>query len=85
MKKTENKIPAEFWNTAEGKNICNTMHSNAWDALDCLNAEINALTTACENTENEEIKAILEKAKAKVVAARASCRKAMEILTDGTF
>ena len=85
MKKTENKIPAEFWETAEGKSICNTMHSNAWEALDCLNAEINTLSSVCESIEDETIKAVLEKAKAKVVAARAACRKAMEILTDSTF
>ena len=85
MKKTENKIPAEFWETAEGKSIGNTMHSTAWEALDCLNAEINTLSSVCESIEDETIKAVLEKAKAKVVAARAACRKAMEILTDSTF
>lgn len=84
-KSINNRIPAEFWETAEGKSICNTMHSNAWEALDCLNAEINTLNSVSQCIEDERIKAVLEKAKAKVIAARAACRKAMAILTDGTF
>lgn len=65
--------------------LCNTMHTNAWDGLDCLNAQIEALTAASENTADATIKAELEKAKAKIVAARAACRKAMEILSDTAF
>ena len=84
-KSMKNKIPAEFWETTEGKRICNTMHSNAWEALDCLNAQINALNSASENIEDEVIKMVLERAKAKVIEARTACRKAMAILTDNTF
>ena len=85
MKNTGSKIPAEFWKTAAGRPLCNTMHTNAWDGLDCLNAQIEALTAASENTADAAIKAELEKAKAKIVAARAACRKAMEILSDTAF
>jgi rRNA-processing protein FCF1 len=85
MKKTENRIPAEFWQTATGQPLYNVMHHDGWEGLDCLNAQIEALTTASEATTDETIKAELEKAKVKVVAARAACRKAMEILKDGIF
>ena len=85
MKESGSKIPAEFWKTTAGQPLCNAMHSNAWESLDCLNAQIEALTTASEATTDETIKAELEKAKVKVVAARAACRKAMEILKDGIF
>ena len=85
MKKTENRIPAEFWQTATGQPLYNVMHHDGWEGLDCLNTQIEALTTASEATTDETIKAELEKAKVKVVAARAACRKAMEILKDGIF
>lgn len=79
------KIATEFWKTAEGKNLCNAMHSNAWEGLDCLNAQIEALTATSANTADKVIKAELEKAKAKLETARTACRKAMEILSDSTF
>ena len=82
MKDTASKIPAEFWATQIGRSLCTTMHTNAWDALDCLNAQIDAMTTANDETTDEAIKAEIEKAKAKVVAAREACRKAMAILSD---
>ena len=85
MKEPGSKIPAEFWKTTAGQPLCNAMHSNAWEGLDCLNAQIDALTAASENTADATIKAELEKAKAKVISARAACRKAMAILSDSTF
>ena len=85
MKNTGSKIPAEFWKTAAGQELCNSMHTNAWDGLDCLNSQIEALTAASANTADAAIKAELEKAKNKIVAARAACRKAMEILSDSAF
>ena len=65
MKETGSKIPAEFWKTTAGQPLCNAMHSNAWEGLDCLNAQIDALTAASENTADATIKAELEKAKAR--------------------
>ena len=85
MKDTASKIPAEFWITATGRTLCTAMHTNAWDALDCLNAQIDAMTAASTATADEAVKAEIEKAKAKVVAAREACRKAMAILSDSTF
>ena len=85
MKDTASKIPAEFWITATGRALCIAMHTNAWDALDCLNAQIDAMTAASAATADAAVKAEIEKAKAKVVAAREACRKAMAILKDTAF
>ena len=85
MKDTASKIPAEFWATQTGRTLCTAMHTTAWDALDCLNVQIEAMTEASTVTADEAIKAEIEKAKAKVVAAREACRKAMAILSDSTF
>ena len=85
MKDTASKIPAEFWTTATGRTLCTTMHTNAWDALDSLNAQIEAMTATSAATADETIKAEIEKAKAEVVAAREACRNAMAILSDSTF
>ena len=79
------RIPEGFWTTQTGRDLCTTMHGCAWDTLDCLNAQIDALTKASTETEDETVKAELERAKAKVVAARAAARKAMEILKDTAF
>ena len=85
MKETASKIPAEFWTTATGRTLCTAMHTNAWDALDCMNAQVDAMTKASAETADEAVKAEIEKAKAKVVAARAACREAMAILKDTAF
>ena len=85
MKDTASKIPAEFWATQTGRSLCTAMHTNAWDALDCLNAQIDAMTKASAETADNAIKAEIEKAKSKVVAAREACRKAMAILKDTAF
>jgi hypothetical protein len=85
MKDTASKIPAEFWATQTGRSLCTAMHTNAWDTLDCLNAQIDAMAKASAETTDEAIKAEIEKAKAKVVAAREACRKAMAILKDTAF
>ena len=79
------RIPEEFWTTKTGRELCTTMHSNAWDALACLTAQINALTKASAETANAAIKAEIEKAKAKLIAAREACDKAMAILKDTMF
>ena len=85
MTQTGSKIPERFWTTPEGRALNTTMHCNAWDALDCLNAQVEAMTKASAETADEAIKAEIEKAKKKVVAAREACCKAMAILSDSTF
>ena len=79
------RIPEGFWTTKTGRDLCTTMHGCAWDALDCLNAQIEAMTAASAATADETIKAEIDKAHAKVLAARAACREAMAILSDSTF
>ena len=85
MKKNATKNPAYYWTTATGRTLCTAMHTNAWDTLDCLNAQVDAMTAASAETADAAVKAEIEKAKAKVVAAREACRKAMAILSDSTF
>ena len=85
MKDNHSKSPAEFWTTATGRTLCTAMHTNAWDTLDCLNAQVVAMTAASAETADAADKAEIEKAKATVVAAREACRKAMAILSDSTF
>ena len=79
------RIPEEFWTTKTGRELCTTMHSNAWDALACVSAQINALTKASAEVADETIKVEIERARAKLVAAREACGKAMEILKDTAF
>ena len=85
MKDTASKIPAEFWTTATGRTLCTAMHTNAWDTLDCLNAQVDAMTAASAETADAAVKAQIEKAQVKVVAAREACRNAMAILKDTAF
>ena len=35
------RIPEGFWTTKTGRDLCTTMHGCAWDALGCLNAQID--------------------------------------------
>ena len=79
------RIPEGFWTTKTGRELCTTMHANAWDALACLSAQIDALTKAVGETEDKAIKCEIERAKAKLVAAREAARKAMAILKDTAF
>jgi len=79
------RIPEGFWTTKPGRELCTTMHDNAWDALACVTAQINGLTKASAETTDAAIKAEIERAKAKLVAAREACGKAMEILKDTAF
>ena len=79
------RIPEEFWTTKTGRELCTTMHDNAWDALACVSAQINALTKASAEVADETVKTEIERAKAKLVAARAACGRAMEILKDTAF
>jgi len=85
MKMDGSMIPEEFWSTETGRHLCTAMHYTAWDGLDCLNAGIDALVAASAATPDGPIKVEIERARAKVVAARESCREAMAILYDGTF
>ena len=40
------KIPAEFWESAAGRELVATLHDSYWDALTCLTAIEKALRSA---------------------------------------
>ena len=40
------KIPAEFWESAAGRELAATLHDSYWDALTCLTAIEKALRSA---------------------------------------
>ena len=40
------KIPAEFWESAAGRELAATLHESYWDALECLTAIEKALRSA---------------------------------------
>ena len=85
MKDTASKIPQEFWTTETGRNLCTAIHYSGWEGLDCLNEGIEAMTAAIDATPEGPIKAEIERARAKVIAAREACREAMAILSDTTL
>ena len=39
-------IPAEFWESAAGRELAATLHESYWDALECLTAIEKALRSA---------------------------------------
>ena len=47
-KQIESKIAKAYWKTEAGQNLANTMHSDGWEAVDCLNSVINALENSIE-------------------------------------
>ena len=40
------KIPAEFWESAAGRELAATLHESYWDTLECLTAIEKALRSA---------------------------------------
>ena len=40
------KIPAEFWESAAGRELAATLHDSYWDALTCLTVIEKALRSA---------------------------------------
>ena len=40
------EIPAEFWESAAGRELAATLHDSYWDALTCLTAIEKALRSA---------------------------------------
>ena len=47
------KIPAEFWESAAGRELTATLHESYWDALTCLTAIEKALRSAGIKSGNE--------------------------------
>ena len=62
------KIPAEFWESAAGRELAATLHESYWDALECLTAIEKALRSA-EIEAGGEITTELEQAAQEVKTA----------------
>jgi len=82
---THSSIPAAYWQTAEGNQLGNTMHSNGWEAHDTLNDVADALTEALEAATDPVIKHELERALQKVQASLEALHTAHDILSDHIF
>ena len=83
-KQTASKIDKSYWKTEAGQKIAWGMHSDGWEAVDCLNSVISALEKsieAADATTREE----LEKARQQILAAKNAYWKAAAILSDDEF
>ena len=86
MKKhTERKIAEAYWKTEAGQKIAGAMHSDGWDASDCLTSVMDILDEGIAATTDETIVAELKKARQQVAAAKKAYWKASAILREGGF
>ena len=83
-KQAESKIAKAYWKTEAGQNLANTMHSDGWEAVDCLNSVISALEKSIEAA-NATTREELEKARQQILAAKNAYWKAAAILSDDEF
>ena len=84
-KRIECKIPESFWNTEAGQKIVGAMHSDGWEASDCLTSVIDLLEEGIKNTQDATIAEELEKAQKQVAAAKKALWKASNILRETGF
>lgn len=84
-KQTESKIDRAYWQTEAGQKIAGAMHSDGWDASDCLTSVMDILDEGIAATADETIVAELKKARQQVAAAKKAYWKASAILRDGCF
>lgn len=86
MEKTvKSKIPEKFWKTPETATLRSALHTDGWDAIDCLHSVSDCLKDVIDNTNSRSIKAELKKARQKVEDALNSYREATDILSDKIF
>lgn len=74
-KKNASKIPATYWETPAGQTLCNNLHHDGWETLDCLNSVNNALDAAIKSETDETVKAELEKAQKQFTASLRAFRR----------
>ena len=79
------KIPESFWNTEAGQKITGAMHSDGWEASDCLTSVIDLLEEGIKNTQDATIVEELKKAQKQVAAAKKALWKASDILRETGF
>ncbi len=84
-KETKSLIPDTYWKTAESKALCNIMHDEGWEALDCLNIMLNCMEETIKKTADSAIKEEIKKARQKIMLARNCVRNAHDILSNKMF
>ena len=84
-KQTECKIAEAYWKTEAGQKIAGAMHSDGWEASDCLGSVIDILDEGIAATTDETIVAELKKARQQMAAAKNAYWKASAILRNGLF
>ena len=84
-KKTGSKIAEAYWQTEAGQKIAAAMHSDGWDASDCLGSVIDILDEGIAAAKDAVIAGELKKARQQVVAARNAYWRASAILRDCVF
>ena len=84
-KKTGSKIAEAYWQTEAGQKIAAAMHSDGWDASDCLGSVIDILDEGIAATKDAVIAGELKKARQQVAAARNAYWRASAILRDCVF
>ena len=62
-KRIECKIPETYWKTPAGTRIAQAMHSDGWDASDCLTSVMDLLEEGIKNTQDAAIVEELKKAR----------------------
>ena len=86
MKKhTESKIAEAYWKTEAGQKIAGAMHSDGWEASDCLTSVMDLLEEGIKNTQDAAIVEELKKARKQVAAAKSAFWRASNILSETGF
>ena len=84
-KQTASKIAESYWKTDAGQKIAGAMHSDGWEASDCLTSVIDILEQGIAATADAATVEELKKARQQLVAAKNAYWKASAILRDGCF
>ena len=84
-KQTASKIDKSYWKTEAGQKIARWMHSDGWEASDCLTSVIDILEQGIATTTDAATVEELKKARQQLAAAKEAFWKASAILRDDTF
>ena len=84
-KQTASKIDKRYWKTEAGQRIAGAMHSDGWEASDCLGSVIDILDEGIAAAKDAVIAGELKKARQQVAAAKDAYWKASAILRDCVF
>lgn len=84
-KQTASKIAESYWKTDAGQKIAGAMHSDGWEASDCLTSVIDILEQGIAATADAATVEELKKARQQLVAAKNAYWKASAILRGRCF